>query len=127
VELPAGFRVVAEATPFERLVEAAVRRVPAGRVTSYGAVAAAVGRPGAARAVGRALARGLEAPAHRVVTAGGRLAPGWEAEQTARLRAEGVRVAGGRVLQPVPWWALAQEGPCSTPSPTSSPAPRSPT
>ena len=38
------------------------------------------------------MARSLDgAPAHRVVTSSGRLAPGWEREQAELLRAEGVR------------------------------------
>jgi methylated-DNA-protein-cysteine methyltransferase related protein len=40
---------------FAGRARAAVRAIPAGRVASYGAVAAAAGRPGAARAVGRVL------------------------------------------------------------------------
>jgi methylated-DNA-protein-cysteine methyltransferase related protein len=104
VELPAGFRVVREPTPFERRIADAVRAIPPGRVASYSAVARVAGRPGAPRAVGAALARGLDVPAHRVVTASGRLVPGWEDEQRARLRAEGVRVRANAVLPPVPWW-----------------------
>lgn len=93
---------------FEREVAAMVRRVPAGTVASYGRVAAWVGRPSAARAVGSILSRSpAGVPAHRVVTASGRLVPGWEQEQAQRLRAEGVRVGGGHVREPVPWW----EGP----------------
>lgn len=104
--LPIGFRVVAPATPFERRVEAVVRRIPAGQVASYGRVAGWVGQPDGARAVGGVMARGLDdMPWHRVVTAAGRLVPGHEAEHAERLRAEGVRVAGGHVAAPIPWWA----------------------
>jgi methylated-DNA-protein-cysteine methyltransferase related protein len=56
---------------FAARVAAAVRSVPAGRVASYGGVAAAAGRPAAARAVGRALARlpdGSDVPWWRVVS-----------------------------------------------------------
>lgn len=52
-------------------VAAVVRDIPAGRVSSYGAVAAAAGRPGAGRAVGRALAalpEGSRVPWWRVVS-----------------------------------------------------------
>jgi methylated-DNA-protein-cysteine methyltransferase related protein len=52
-------------------VAAVVRGIPAGRVSSYGAVAAAAGRPGAARAVGSALAaltEGARVPWWRVVS-----------------------------------------------------------
>jgi methylated-DNA-protein-cysteine methyltransferase-like protein len=82
--------------------EAAVRRVlealPPGRVMSYGEVAAEAGRPGAARAVGNLLRVSTGLPWWRVVSASGRLVPGAEAEQAARLRAEGVPLTGrGRV------------------------------
>ncbi|MDX6533897.1 MAG: hypothetical protein QOJ13_3104 [Gaiellales bacterium] len=108
MRLPAGFRIVAAETDFERRVVEAVRMIPEGKLASYGRVADWVGRPSAARAVGSVLARSLDdVPAHRVVTASGRLVPGWEQEQTQALRAEGVRVHGGRVRDPVPWW----EGP----------------
>jgi O-6-methylguanine DNA methyltransferase len=104
--VPIGFRVVTPPTPFERRVEALVRRIPAGRVASYGRVADWVGRPEAARAVGRVMAQSDGAlPWHRVVTAAGRLVPGHEAEHAERLRAEGVRVASGHVAGPIPWWS----------------------
>jgi O-6-methylguanine DNA methyltransferase len=54
----------------------AVRRVPLGQVTSYGRLARAIGRPGAARAVGGALGRnpiGLAIPCHRVIAGDGSL------------------------------------------------------
>jgi O-6-methylguanine DNA methyltransferase len=108
VRLPPGFRIVSAETEFERRVAETVRMIPEGKLASYGRVAEWIGRPSAARAVGSILARSLaDVPAHRVVTASGRLVPGWEHEQTQRLRAEGVRVHGGRVPDPVPWW----EGP----------------
>jgi len=66
-------------------------------------VADRVRRPGAARAVGGALARGLTAPAHRVVTADGRLVRRWP-DQSRLLRDEGVAVRDGRVARPIPWW-----------------------
>ena len=82
-----------------------VRLIPAGRVASYGRIAEWIGEPAAARAVGGALARTLEdVPAHRVVTATGRLAPGWEREQRELLRAENVRVRRSSVSDPIPWW-----------------------
>jgi methylated-DNA-protein-cysteine methyltransferase related protein len=103
--LPVGFRVVGAVTPFERRVERMVRRIPAGRVASYGRVADWVGKPEAPRAVGRVMANCDGAlPWHRVVNSAGRLVPGHEAEHAERLRAEGVRVIDGRVAPPVPWW-----------------------
>lgn len=61
-------------TAFERAVWEALRAVPPGRVTTYGALARAIGRPGAARAVGRAVGRNPLAwlvPCHRVLPAAG--------------------------------------------------------
>ncbi len=63
-------------TPFTRNVVLAVRAIPRGQVCSYGQVAASVGRPGAARAVGAVMARNpicLVVPCHRVVGSDGTL------------------------------------------------------
>ncbi len=72
-----------------------VRRVPRGRVVTYGQVARALGAPGAARTVGWAMRACPEAvPWHRVVNARGEISlrptTGYH-EQRARLRVEGVR------------------------------------
>src|SRR5439155_2652996 len=110
VQLVAGFRIVSPPSAFEQRAYDLLAQVPPGMVASYGRLAEWLGHPAASRAVGRALARcpaGL--PAHRVVNASGRLAPGWEREQRERLRAEGVRVRADRVAEPIPWW----EGPSS--------------
>lgn len=61
---------------FTRAVLAETRRIPPGATRAYGEVAAALGRPGSARAVGQALARNpvpLLVPCHRVVSRQGRL------------------------------------------------------
>lgn len=61
-------------SPFEKKVYAAVKRIPAGEVRTYGWVAERIGRPRAARAVGNALNRNPFAPAvpcHRVVAKNG--------------------------------------------------------
>jgi methylated-DNA-[protein]-cysteine S-methyltransferase len=79
----------------------AVRAIPSGRVATYGDVAEAAGRPGAARAVGTLMASSgpRRLPAHRVVAAGGALGGygGHESEKAALLRAEGVIVVGRRI------------------------------
>ena len=85
---------------FTERVLAVIAAIEPGDVWTYGEVAQAAGRPGAARAVGHVLATvdaGL--PWWRVVTSTGRLVPGHEADHARRLRAEGVRVdrATGRV------------------------------
>ncbi len=84
----------------DEFTEAGIRVLEAlgpGEVVAYGEVAAEAGYPGAARAVGNLLRTVPGLPWWRVVNAAGRLAPGNEKEQAERLRAEGVRVAKGRV------------------------------
>jgi len=88
---------------FER-VYAVVRRIPRGRVATYGQIAALVGVTRGARAVGWALggigSRKAKLPWHRVVGARGRISLDGRASglvQRKRLRAEGVRFVGGRV------------------------------
>lgn len=84
---------------FERVL-AMVRRIPKGKVATYGDVAAASGYPGAARQVVWALRSGGKAvPWHRVLGARGRiLLPGENGlEQRLRLRSEGVAIEGDRV------------------------------
>ncbi len=89
------------ASAFEARVLSAVRRIPAGRVATYGDIAALVGRPGAARAVGAVMrrCRRPDVPCHRVVAAGGRLGGygGHPVLKRALLLAEGVPIAGSRI------------------------------
>lgn len=81
-----------------------VAAIPAGRVASYGQVAALAGLPRGARLVGRALGLapdGLHLPWHRVIAASGRIAlpPGSASyrAQSRLLRAEGLPVRAGRI------------------------------
>ncbi len=63
-------------TPFTRSVYAVVAAIPSGHVTSYGAVAAILGRPHASRAVGGALSGipdELDLPWWRVISSSGRI------------------------------------------------------
>ena len=79
----------------------AVRRIPPGRVATYGDVAAAAGVPRAARAVGNIMkgCRAPGVPCHRVVAAGGRLGGfgGNEGLKRGLLAAEGLAVSRTRV------------------------------
>jgi methylated-DNA-protein-cysteine methyltransferase related protein len=78
-------------------VRAVVAAIPAGEVRSYGEVAALAGLR-SARLVGRILAEdGHDLPWHRVLRADGTCAPNIAAEQSARLRAEGVFLVEGRL------------------------------
>ena len=90
-------------TVFTRRVIAAARRIPVGRVATYGDIARLAGRPAAARAVGNIM-RGGGAPGvpyHRVVASGGRVGGygGNEALKEALLRSEGLHVSRGRIRQ----------------------------
>ena len=63
-----------EATPFQRAVAEALRRIPYGEVVTYGELAALAGHPGAHRAVGSFCAHNrfaIVVPCHRVVAADG--------------------------------------------------------
>jgi O-6-methylguanine DNA methyltransferase len=80
-----------------------VRRIPPGRVATYGDVAAGAGRPRAARAVGNIMrdCHRADVPCHRVIAAAGRLG-GYGSHpslKAALLAAEGVVVSNGRVRQ----------------------------
>jgi methylated-DNA-[protein]-cysteine S-methyltransferase len=69
-------RLAPEGTPFERSVWEELRRIPFGETRSYGEIAQAIGRPGAARAVGRANGANpipIVVPCHRVIGADGSL------------------------------------------------------
>lgn len=90
---------------FFRVYEA-VKQIPPGRVTSYGAVAAAVGSPGASRMVGWAMNKAFShpgfVPAHRVVNRNGQLTgkhafPNADTMQEL-LENEGVRVKNDTVI-----------------------------
>jgi O-6-methylguanine DNA methyltransferase len=63
-------------TELQRSVWAALRAIPAGETRSYGALAAQIARPTAARAVGHANGAnpvGVVVPCHRVIGADGSL------------------------------------------------------
>ena len=93
---------LASLPPFQRKVYEVVRTIPAGETMSYSEVAAEVGSPGAARAVGQALSRNpyaIVVPCHRVLAAGGRTggfsATGGVATKLRMLAIEGVRTVDG--------------------------------
>jgi methylated-DNA-protein-cysteine methyltransferase-like protein len=91
---------------FARAVYALVRRVPRGRVVTYGQVAAILGQPRAARAVGAALSNLPPAlvrvvPWQRVINAAGGISFRGDGHRPDRQRellaTEGVPMRGGRV------------------------------
>ncbi len=84
--------------PFHRRVYEVARGIPPGATLSYGDVAARLGAPGAARAVGQALGQNpfpIVVPCHRVLAAGGKIggfsASGGVATKRRLLSIEGAR------------------------------------
>jgi len=100
--------VVADSSGMDRAVSpvsmqtriiAAIRKIPKGKVSTYGAVAHAAGYPGAARRVAWTLHRSFGLPWQRVLGAGGEIKLRGDSaiEQRLRLEAEGVVFRGRRV------------------------------
>lgn len=88
-------------TRLRRAVYRLVSEIPPGQVATYGQIAALLGQPRAARAVGQAMRHcppGV--PWYRVVNAGGGISRrgnvGSMLTQRIRLEQEGVRLRGGR-------------------------------
>jgi methylated-DNA-protein-cysteine methyltransferase-like protein len=82
----------------EARIRNAIKRIPRGKVSTYGAIAKAAGLPGHARQVARVLHRSFGLPWQRVLGAGGeiKLRGDHAIEQRFRLEAEGVRFRGRR-------------------------------
>jgi O-6-methylguanine DNA methyltransferase len=90
---------------FHRRVYEAARAIPPGMTLSYGDIAARVGAPGAARAVGQALGRNpfpIVVPCHRVLAAGGKIggfsAQGGVVTKRRMLAIEGAQLNGAKPL-----------------------------
>jgi methylated-DNA-protein-cysteine methyltransferase-like protein len=89
-------------TRFHRAVYRLVRQIPPGRVATYGQIAAILGWPRAARAVGYAMRHcPVSVPWHRVVNAHGGISLRANVTgmltQRLLLEQEGVRVRKGRI------------------------------
>jgi O-6-methylguanine DNA methyltransferase len=106
---------------FKTRVLATVRRIPPGRVATYGDIAALAGRPRAARAVGNIMrdCRRPDVPCHRVIAAGGRLGGygGSESLKRSLLLAEGVQLRGARVSLAHLWKPAGPIGKSRRPAP----------
>src|SRR5208282_4337839 len=78
---------------------ATIRKIPFGKVSTYGAIARAAGYPGAARQVVGALRRSFDLPWQRILGAGGEIKLRGDSaiEQRLRLESEGVTFRGRRV------------------------------
>lgn len=80
---------------FKKQVWEITKLVPKGRVTSYGAIAKAVGFPNHARHVGKAMGGcPKDVPAHRVISSSGNLSV---PEFQTRLEAEGIAVVNFKI------------------------------
>ena len=86
-------------TPLSIAIAAVIRRIPRGKVSTYGAVAEAAGYPRCARHVSKVLSGVPGLPWQRVLGSGGRISLSGEygLEQRFLLQAEGVRFRGKRV------------------------------
>lgn len=84
-------------TPWLEKVAAVVSSIPKGQTASYAQVALMAGKPGASRAVVRALHALDDVPWWRVVKSDGTVAKEMFAKQAPKLRREGVRLSGRRV------------------------------
>jgi methylated-DNA-protein-cysteine methyltransferase-like protein len=95
----AGSRVTETPSPIYARIRAAIRQIPRGKVSTYGAVARAAGFPGAARQVARALHSSVGLPWQRVLGSGGQIKLRGDSamEQRFQLEAEGVRFRGKKV------------------------------
>lgn len=101
-----------------------VKRIPKGRVMTYGQVARAARLPGGARAAGRAMAacpRGQAIPWHRVLAAGGRIAvrEPFAGLQRRLLESEGIRMVNGRVPLAEHLWMPGKRSASRTAKPVS--------
>lgn len=98
-------------TDFQSRVFEAVKLVPKGKVTTYGAIALYLGIPETSRAVGNALHTNptpIVIPCHRVVNGQGRLAKhfgfGGSSAQARLLNDKGVIVTDGKVDLSIYGW-----------------------
>jgi methylated-DNA-protein-cysteine methyltransferase-like protein len=92
-------RSAVDKKPMVPAMTAAIRQVPRGRVSTYGAIAKAAGYPRCARHVARVLRLVGGLPWQRILGSGGRISLRGESamEQRFRLEAEGVRFRGKSV------------------------------
>ena len=80
-------------------IVAAIRKVPRGKVSTYGAIARAAGYPRHSRLVAKTLSGAFDLPWQRILGSGGeiKLRGDYAIEQRLRLEAEGVTFRGRRV------------------------------
>ncbi|QQG44938.1 MAG: MGMT family protein [Candidatus Sungiibacteriota bacterium] len=89
-------------TKFQQKVYNVVKRIPAGRVMTYAAVAKAVGKPKTVRAVGNALNKNnfRDVPCHRVIRSDGK-AGGYNRGTKKKIKLllrEGIKIKNGKII-----------------------------
>jgi methylated-DNA-protein-cysteine methyltransferase related protein len=91
-----GKKTEDQSAKMRRRIEAAIRAIPRGKVSTYGAIARAAGIPRGARLAARVLHGGYGLPWQRVLGAGGEIKLRGDSamEQRFRLESEGVRFRG---------------------------------
>jgi methylated-DNA-protein-cysteine methyltransferase-like protein len=92
-------------------IEATIRSIPRGKISTYGGVAKAAGLARGARLVARVLGRGgFGLPWHRVLGSGGEIKLRGDSamEQRFRLHSEGVRFRGRRVDMKAHEWKFGR-------------------
>ena len=95
--------------PFHLRAAAVARAIPPGEVMTYGQIAARLGEPHAAQAVGQAMGKNpfpIIVPCHRVVAAGGRMG-GFSAPGGARTKQKMLEIEGALGAESLPLFAGA--------------------
>ena len=89
---------------FAQLVYENCKKIPIGKVTTYGKLAEAIGKPKSARAVGTALSKNpspITIPCHRVVNSDGYVGKYFgkiDNKKIKLLESEGIQVENGRIV-----------------------------
>lgn len=96
---------------FQTQVYNVVKRIPQGKVATYGQIAGVLGKPKAARAVGQALRKNptpISVPCHRVVSSCGSLGgySGGLEKKIKLLAGEGIRIKDGKIELEKYGWKL---------------------
>ena len=110
-------------TEWQAAVARAVSSIPKGKTAGYALIAMLAGKPGASRAVVRALHELERVPWWRVIKSDGTVAKEVFAEQAPKLKAEGVVLVKRQVQPPHRWtpWATTSASRSRSPVATTSP------